>query len=141
MHWRQDDPVQGVDALLLTGVGAAERLRAALDRRAEFVRNLPVASGAGWAAIFARAMPGENDTMLPRLDGARPLYSAGEGWWFPVGTELAVPPHAQATLLRHFAKISGFSPPVIVVPRFGNRPTSGDVDVYPVFLNIRETLV
>ena len=139
MHWRQVDPVHVVGALLLTGAGALERLFAALAGKSAFIRGLPVASGADWAAIFAHTLPGEGDeAMLPRLKGALPLYQAGGEWWFPVGAELAVPAYARHALLQHFAEISGFCPPAIIVPRFDAGPLSRDVDVYPILLSETE---
>lgn len=133
MHWRRVDPVQAVDALLLTGEDAGERLADSLAGKPAFVRGLPVAVGENWAAIFARPLPGEDQPALPRLPMACPLYRAQPGWWFAVGSELAAPPAVQAELLQHFAGEAGLAPPLIIVPRFGDAQTSRDVDLYQIY--------
>lgn len=134
MHWRRVDRVQAVGALLLTGTEAPRRLAEGLAGKPAFMRDLPTAIGENWAALFARPLPGEEQPALPRLPGARALYQARPGWWFPVGSELAVPQGVQDELLRAFAVRSGLAPPLIVVPRFGDAETSRDVDVYQVHL-------
>lgn len=137
MRWRRVDPVHAVDALLLIGTEAPRRLAEGLAGKPAFMRGLPTAIGENWAALFARPLPDEELPALPRLPGARALYQALPGWWFPVGSELSVPQGLQAELLRAFASVSSLAPPLIVVPRFGDAETSRDVDVYQVHL--RET--
>lgn len=134
MHWRRVDRVQAVGALLLTGTDAPARLTEALAGKPAFLRDLPRAMGEGWAALFARALPGEEQPALLRLPGALALYEARPGWWFAVGSELAVPPGVQDELLRAFGQSVGLAPPLIVVPRFDDAELSRDVDVYPVQL-------
>ena len=134
MHWRRVDPVQAVDALLLIGDEASARLDAALLAKPAFARSLPFAVGVDWAALFGRPLQGEDQPVLPRIAGAIPLYRAQPGWWFPVGSALDVPDSAQAELLKDFARHAGWAPPVIIVPRFGSRSFSCDVDAYPVHL-------
>lgn len=136
MHWRRVDRVQAVGALLLTGAEAPERLAESLAGKPAFLRDLPQAIGEDWAALFARPLPGEEQPMLPRLPGALALYEARPGWWFPVGSELAVPQGVQDELLQAFAQNTGLAPPLIVVPSFGDAETSRDVDVFEVHLRV-----
>ncbi len=138
MRWRQVDPVQPVDALLIVGEDAPRRLIDSLANKPAFLRNLPMAIGEDWAALFARPLPEEDQPALPRLLGSCPLYQALPGWWFPVGSALSTPSVVQPDLLHAMAREARISPPIIVVPEFGPSELSRDVDLYPVYL--RETV-
>lgn len=132
MHWHRVDPVQAVDALLLEGADAPVRLAALLASKPPAVRDLPVAFGEDWAAIFAQPVLDESERILPRITGAQALYRAAEGWWFPVGCELAIPRHAQAELLAHFAQVRDLAPPLIAIPRFGPDGLAVSADILPI---------
>lgn len=130
MRWRRTDAVQEVDALLLTGADAAERLHATLGRRPALYGALTFVAGADWAALFAAPMVEEREAVLPRVAGTTALYRAAPGWWFPVGTALAVPDHAREDLLAALAAREGIgSARVIAIPSFAGE-TSAEVDLY-----------
>ena len=129
MRWINIDPIQAVDALLLTGDGAADRLDAALSQKPSFARTLPKAQGEGWAAVFARTLPGEREAMIPSIGGALPLYEAERGWYFPVGLQLDAPADMVPELLQYLAEEADLRPPAILTPR-----DDGRIDAYPVRL-------
>jgi hypothetical protein len=104
MRWRPTDPVQEVGAVIVTGPAAVARLADAMTRKASLIQSLPVVHGPAWAVVFAAplsapARDGE-DRVLPRLEGATPLYEAEPGCWLPVGVALDAPDHALPALWR-----------------------------------------
>jgi hypothetical protein len=127
MRWCRTDPVQEVDALIMTGDGARELLISAMARKSAPFQALAVVHGTRWAALFAASPEAGTDPVLPRLAGATPLYRAHPDWWFPVGMRLDVPDHVHDALLVAFAEHHGFAPPAIVLPR-----PSGEGDVHLV---------
>lgn len=132
MRWRRVDPVQTLDAALLTGADAADRLRAAIARSPLF-RTLRVAHGEDWAAVFAgqiAGVGGTTETILPRIPGAIALYEVAPDWWLPVGVAVDVPAHLAPVLWRALANSRRFEPPAIVAPRFEADGTSGEADLY-----------
>ncbi|WP_299192130.1 hypothetical protein [uncultured Erythrobacter sp.] len=115
-------------------------METALEGKSPLIRSLPAARGDGWAAIFAGTLPGTSDPIVPRIAGALSLYQAQPGWYFPVGSELAVPDDMKAQLLGRLAQETGFRSPAIIVPRFAaEEAVSSEVDIYPVHLR-REML-
>lgn len=132
MRWRRVDPVQTIDAALILGANAADRLRAAIARSLLF-RALRVAHGEDWAAVFAGEVAGPGGTreaILPRIPGAVPLYQAAPDWWLPAGVVVDAPAHVEATLWRAMAASRHIQPPAIVAPRFDADGTSGEADLY-----------
>ena len=141
MRWEIVDPIQPIDAMLVRGSEAAAKLAAAMEGKAAFQRGLPIALGEGWAALFARPLPGESEAMAPRIDDAICLFEAQKGWFFPVGCALAVPDDLANDLLQRVASEAGVPPPAIIVPRFGEgQKVSSAVDIYPVRLQSQETV-
>jgi hypothetical protein len=133
MFWRRTDPVQDVGALFVHGDGAAERLAAALGARLAVLGGLLVAHGEGWATVFAAPFGEERHGVLPRLRGALPLYDAGRGWWFPVGTAIDVPDHVRELLIGALATRYAIDPPAILIPRFTSEiGRSAEADAYVV---------
>jgi hypothetical protein len=128
MRWRRTDKVQEIGALIVTGPGAPARLAAAMARKSVLFQALAVAHGRDWAAVFAGTVAGEGDPILPRLSGATALYRAGH-WWFPVGTRLDAPDHAQDALLAALAAHHGIALPAILIPRPDGE--DGAADIYP----------
>ena len=132
MRWRRGDPVQTIDAALILGADAADRLRAAIARSALF-RTLRVAHGEDWAAVFAGEVAGpggSREPILPRIAGALALHEAAPDWWLPAGVVVEAPAHVQATLWRAMAASRHIQPPAIVVPRFDADGVSGEADLY-----------
>jgi len=123
MRWCRTDPVQEVDALIVIGPDAPERVTTTLSRKSGLFASLTIEQGEGWVAIFAAALDGGTETLLPRLPDATALYAMVPGWWLPVGIRLAVPDHAQAELIAAMCDRFGMTSPAIIVPRFG-RPDS-----------------
>lgn len=113
--------------MIVLGRDAASRLSRALAARATVLGGLAVEHGEDWAAVVSRG-----DAMLPRIAKAVALYEAATGWWFPVGTELAVPPHARDALLTALAERNAIQSAVIVVPRFDPNNDSAAADLYPI---------
>lgn len=129
MRWRRTDPVQEIGALIVTGPGAAERLAAAMASKSVLFQSLAVEHGRDWAAVFAGPVAGESDPVLPRLQGATPLYRT-QGWWLPVGVALDAPDHVHAALFAELAAHHRIGLPAILIPRFNGEDESADV--YPV---------
>ncbi|WP_206244073.1 hypothetical protein [Novosphingobium terrae] len=132
MRWLRVAPLQTVDGLLLTGGDARDRLAQALAGKPRAIRMLPFASGAGWAALFARPLEPDGEPVLPRIADAMPLYRATDGWWFPVGWALNVPAHALGEVLAHLAAAHDLALPAIAVPRAPDDAECGACDLYPI---------
>lgn len=131
MQWRRVDPVQPLAALIAIGDAAVDAMAAAMSRKSPLLQSLAVEHGDGWAAIFASAVPGEADPVLPRLGDVTPLYEAAPRVWLPVGVAMAVPDHARGALMQTMFDHYEAAPPAIVVPRFAGPATrSGEADLY-----------
>lgn len=137
MRWRPTDPVQEVGAVIVTGPAAVARLADAMMRKSSLIQSLPVVHGPAWAVVFAAplsspARDGE-DRVLPRLEGATPLYEAAPGCWLPVGAALDAPDHALPALWRMILDHYAVTPPIVLVPRAGSVDGSEIVgDLYPI---------
>lgn len=130
MHWRRADPVQEVDALILTGADAPRRLAEALAGKPAAFQALKMVRGAEWAAIFAGELDGV--PVLPRVAGAIALYRVAPGWWLPVGVAVEAPAHAQGALFAALGDWFGVVAPAILVPRFADGDVTDAADAYPV---------
>jgi hypothetical protein len=135
MHWRRTAPVQPVGALLLRGIDCVDRAFTALAGKSDLFRSLTVEYGDDWIVVFASVLAGEGDDepvkILPTLADAIPLYEEAKSWWLPVGMALGTPYHAQASLREALCAEHGFTPPVIIAPRFeGEAETADHADIY-----------
>lgn len=130
MRWQGVEPVQTVDGLLIRQADALAKLRAVLLARPAAIRQLPVAGGDGWAVVLAR--PGDEPDAgdLPFIKGARALYRAAPGWWFPVGLALDVPAHALAEVLGDFTRARALPRSLVAAPASFDQ--SQGFDIYPV---------
>ncbi|HEX8669744.1 MAG TPA: hypothetical protein VF727_15370 [Allosphingosinicella sp.] len=121
MHWRRLDPVQPVGALIAVGHDAPARIEAAMAGKSRLLHACPSARGEEWIVLFAVPAPSQSaeaEALLPRLEGATPLYPLFAGLWLPVGTAPAVPDHVTEPLMDALLSRHAVSRPAVLVPRF-----------------------
>lgn len=134
MQWRRTDPVQPVGALLAVGTDAVVQAEVQLARKSVLFRQLKQVRGGDWLAYFATKLSsGEDEGVLalPHINAMRPLYEETQGWWLPVGTEMAVAEILRPDLRQALCAQKRVKPPFILVPRFGSTQTIASVaDLY-----------
>jgi hypothetical protein len=133
MCWRRTDPVQDVGAMILIGPAAFERLASALSGKSALFRGLLVEHNADWAVVFAAPLEGvDGGSILPRIEGATPLYLAAQQCWLPVGVALDAPDRIAPGLWVRLREQASRETPLVFVPRFRDGPAADAADVYLV---------
>lgn len=112
MLWQKTDPVQAVDALLVK-TASPEDVITSIRERSKHFDEMKMAVGDKWVALFSE---GSEQAVLPRIEGAIPLYEYDNNIWLSVGWLAGVPAHVEPVLMKNLRVEHNLAGPTIIIP-------------------------